>query len=444
MEKSRTLTRRRFVQGAAAAAAAVTVVPRRILGGPGQQPPSNTLNIAGVGVGGKGFDDMRNVSGENIVAVCDVDKRYLERALKQWPKAKAYADFRKMLDEQKDIDAVSIATPDHTHAVITMAAIKRGKHVFCQKPLTHSVYEAFAVGQAAAEHKVATQMGNQGQASEEARLVCEMVWDGAIGRVREVHAWSNRPHRISPRGIRRPTDTPPVPANLDWDLWVGPSPMRPYHPCYHPFAWRGWWNFGTGVLGDIGCHQLSTAFKALDLQQPVSVEACSTNEQEPPEVQKETAPIASIVTYKFAEHNGHGPVTLKWYDGAMKPERPEALEPGRDFGRGDGTMIVGEKGIILDHRLIPDARQKEYGKPPRKLERSPGHHEEWLIAAKGGKRAGSDFVDHAAHLAGVVLLGNCAIRAGKKLLWDGQARRFTNSDEANALLNLPYREGWTL
>jgi len=438
------ISRRRFVTGTAAAAAAVTVVPRHVLGGPGNQPPSETLNIAGVGVGGKGFHDCQMVASENIVAICDVDQHYVARALKKWPKARAWTDFRKMLDEQKDIDAVTCATPDHSHAVVIMAAIKRGKHVFCQKPLTRSVYEALAVGEAAKKHGVATQMGNQGQASEGARLVCEMVWDGAIGRVREIHAWSNREHRISERGIPRPKETPPVPDHLNWDLWVGPSPMRPYHPCYLPFRWRGWWDFGTGVLGDIGCHQLSTVFKALDLQHPVSGEACSTKEQEPPAVRNETAPIASITTYKFPEHKGHGPIALKWYDGAMKPEVPEALEPGRDFGRGDGTMIVGEKGTILGHRLIPEKRQQEYGRPPRKLERSLGHHKEWLIAAKGGKRAGSDFVDHAAHLAAVVLLGNCAIRTGKKLLWDAKARKFTNSDEANALLNPPYREGWTL
>jgi len=438
------ISRRRFVTGAAAAAAAVTVVPRHVLGGPGNQPPSETLNIAGVGIAGKGFHDVQSVASENIVAICDVDARQVARGLKQWPKAKGFKDFRKMLDEQKNIDAVSIAVPDHNHAVITMAAIKRRKHVFCQKPLTHSVYEAFAVGEAAKKHGVATQMGNQGQASEGARLVCEMIWDGAISRVREIHAWSNRRHRISPRGVRRPNETPPVPDHLDWDLWIGPSPMRPYHPCYHPFAWRGWWDFGTGVLGDIGCHQLSSVFKALDLQHPISVEACSTNEQEPPEVHNETAPIASITAYKFPEHKGHGPITLRWYDGGMRPPRPEVLKPGRDFGRNDGTMIVGDKGIILDHRLIPEKRQQEYGRPPRKLERSPGHHKEWLIAAKGGKRAGSDFVDHAAHLAGVVLLGNCAIRTAKKLLWDAKARRFTNSDEANALLNPTYREGWSL
>jgi predicted dehydrogenase len=440
MHKS--VNRRTFLK-ASATAAAFTIVPRAVLG-QGQTPPSAKLNIAGVGVGGKGFGDIQSVPTENIVALCDVDRNLLGRAAAKFPQARTYADFRKMLESQKDIDAVICATPDHMHAPITMMAIKMGKHVFCQKPLTHSVFEARAVADAARAAKVATQMGNQGQADEGSRLVCEMIADGAIGPVREIHAWSNRPQRISQRGVRRPADSPPVPEHLDWDLWLGPAPARPYHPCYHPFSWRGWWDFGTGVLGDIGCHQLSTVFKALKLGHPVSVEACSTNEQEPPEVSGETAPLASITTYKFAATENHPDLVLRWYDGAMKPPRPECLEPGREFGRNDGTLIVGEKGMILDHRLIPDARQKEYGRPPQKLARSPGHYEEWLRAAKGGEPAGSDFALHAGHLAEVVLLGNIAIRTREKLLWDPKAFKFTNSDAANALLNPPYRQGWTL
>jgi len=439
--RSNDITRRRFM-AATGAAAAISIVPGHVFG---QNPPSNRLNVASVGVGGMGSGDIREAGRtENVVAICDVDQGHAGAAAKAFPKAKLYSDFRKMLETQKDIDAVMVATPDHNHAVVTMMALKMKKHVFCQKPLTHSVYEARAIAKAAKEAGVATQMGNQGQASEEARLVCELIWAGAIGQVKEIHAWSNRKPDISPRGVPRPKDTPPVPPSLDWDLWVGPSPMRPYHPCYLPFSWRGWWDFGTGVLGDIGCHQLSTGFKALKLGHPVSVEACSSNWQLPDAISKETAPVSSIVRYKFAAEGDRGPVEIIWYDGGMKPPRPAELEPDRRFGVDDGIMYVGDKGIIYGHRLIPETRAKEVGKPPQILARSPGHYQEWLNAAKGGAPAGSNFVDHAAHLAEVVLLGNVAIRADAKLMWDGPNLRVTSNDQANALINPPYREGWSL
>ena len=437
------IDRRKFVAGAAAAAA-FTIVPRHVLGGRGRTSPSDKLNVAGIGVGGKGYGDIRSVGTENVVAVCDVNQHFAARAARHFPKAKVYADFRKMLQTQKEIDAVMVATPDHTHAVISLMAIKMGKHVFCQKPLTHSVYEARQIGEAARQAKVATQMGNQGQASEGARLVSEYIWDGAIGSVRQIHAWSNRSGRISPRGIPRPKDTPPVPAGLNWDLWLGPAPYRPYHPCYLPFRWRGWWDFGTGVLGDIGCHELSAIFKALKLGHPTSVEACSTNYQEPPAVHKETAPLASMVRYEFPAEGKRPAVTVTWYDGGMRPPHPEALEAARRVGFGDGTMYVGDKGTMLGHRLVPDKRMREYKKPPRTLPRSPGHYKEWLDACKGGKPAGADFADHAAHLAEVVLLGNIAIRTNQKLFWDPQKMRFTNCDEASKLVNPPYRKGWSL
>lgn len=437
------ISRRRFIGRSSSALAAFTIVPRHVLGR-GETPPSDKLNIAGVGIGGRGFGDLQAVSKENIVALCDVDERYAAGAFRQWPEAKRYSDFRKMLETEKGIDAVVIATPDHTHAVVAMMALRLGKHVYCEKPLTHSVYEARKLGEAAKEAKVATQMGNQGQASEEARVVAEMILDGAIGTVREVHAWSNRVPDISERGIPRPKDTPPVPEWLDWELWVGPAPMRPYHPSYHPFSWRGWWDFGTGVLGDIGCHELSTIFKTLKLGHPKTIEACSTNWQKPKEIRDETAPLASIVRYRFEASEHHGPLTISWYDGGMKPPRPEELDPGVPFGVGDGILYVGDKGVMLGSKLFPESRRREYGKPPRTLPRSPGHHEEWLIAAKGGPPAGSNFVDHAAHLAEVVLLGNIAIRANEKLEWDPVAMRFPNCPQADAYVNPPYRAGWTL
>jgi len=449
VKRSSGLSRREFV-GVAARVGAFTFVPRRVLARSGQSPPSEKLNIAGIGFGGRGAGDLAEVGSENIVALCDVDEKYAAGVFKQYPKAKKYRDFRKMLDEEgKNIDAVIVATPDHSHAVIAMTAIKMGKHVYCEKPLTHSIWEARQLTEAARKAKVATQLGNQGQASEATRLVCEFIRAGAIGQVREVHSWCNR--YISPRGIDRPKETPPVPETLDWDLWLGPARQRPYHPCYHPFAWRGWWDFGTGVLGDIGCHQLDPIFRALKLGYPISVEACCSG------VNDETAPLASIVRYEFPARPLAGPqggswppLTLTWYDGGLMPPRPAELEDGRRFGDADDNLCVGDKGKMLGHRLIPESRSKEFGKPPEVLPRSPGHHKEWLSACKGGKPAGSNF-DWAGPLTEVVLLGNIAIRMSQqlyekdlKLYYDGPNMKITNLPEANKYIRDEYRKGWEL
>ena len=435
------ITRRDFMS-AALAIGAFTIVPSYVLGGPRRVPPGEKLNIAGVGIGGRGEGDLHECGSENIVALCDVDDKYAERVFKKYPNAKKYHDFRKMLDKEKNIDAVVIATPDHTHAVIAMMAIKMGKHVYCEKPLAHSIYEVRELTEAAKEAGVATQLGNQGQASEGTRLVSEFIWDGAIGPVREVHSWCNRP--ISPRGIDRPKDTPPVPETLNWDLWLGPAPQRPYHPCYHPFSWRGWWDFGTGVLGDIGCHQFVSIFRALKLGYPMSVEACSSGGN------SETAPLASIVRYDFPAREGMPPVKLTWYDGGLMPGRPEELEEGLRFGNPDDNLFVGDKGNMLGHRLLPEARSKEYGRPPKVLSRSPGHHKEWINACKGAEPAGSNF-DFAGPLTEVVLLGNVALRMGQqlyekglKLYYDGPNMKVTNLPEANKYIHNEYREGWTL
>jgi len=446
--RKKKISRRDFM-GAAAAVAAFTIVPRHVLGGPGKTPPSEKLNIAGIGVGGQGAADLNGVDSQNIVALCDVDWGHAAGTFRRYPKAKKYRDFRKMLDEEeKNIDAVTVATPDHIHAVASMAAIKRGKHVYCEKPLTHSVYEARMLAQAAREHKVATQMGNQGQASEETRLMCEYIWDGAIGPVREVHVWTDRPLRglnsvYWPQGVDRPKETPPMPETLDWDLWLGPAPDRPYHPAYVPFRWRGWWDFGTGALGDIGCHSLDPVFRALKLGPPTSVEATCTL------VNKETYPVASIVHYQFPARADMPPVKVIWYDGGMRPPRPDELEDGLQIGTG-GMLFVGDKGKMLGDRLIPESRRMEYGKPPQMIPRSPGHHVEWIEACKGGKPAGSNF-DHAGPLAEAVLLGNVALRPEMKermnrtkLLWDAENMKITNVPEANTFLRREYRDGWTL
>jgi len=435
------MNRRQFL-GNAAGVAAFTIVPRHVLGGPGQTPPSEKLNIAGIGIGGRGAGDLHECGSENIVALCDVDEAYAGKVFKKYPNARKWTDFRRMLDKQKDIDAVVVATPDHLHAVASMAAIKRGKHVYCEKPLTHCIWEARQIAEAAREAGVATQLGNQGQASEGNRLVSEIIWDGAIGPVREVRAWCNR--YISPRGIGRPKDTPPVPATLNWDLWLGPAKVRPYHPSYLPFSWRGWWDFGTGVLGDIGCHQLDPVFRALKLGYPTTVEACSSG------VNEETAPQSSIVRFEFPQRQGMPPVKLTWYDGGLMPPRPPELEEGRKFGQADDNLFLGDKGKMLGHRLIPESRMKEYGRPPQRIERSPGHHREWLNACKGGPAARSNF-DWAGPLTEVVLLGNIALKMekqlyekGLKLHYDGPGMRVTNLPEANRYIRDEYREGWRL
>ena len=449
MEQKKNMTRRGFM-GAAVGVAAFTVVPRHVVAGSGDAAPSEKINIAGIGVGGQGGADLRNLESQNIVALCDVDWARARGTFHRYPNARQYKDFREMLDkEDKNIDGVVVATADHCHAVASMAAIKRGKHVYCEKPLTHTVYEAKMLAEAAREHKVATQMGNQGQASEGTRLLCETIWDGAIGQVHEVHVWTDRPlNGINavywPQGVDRPKDTPSVPATLNWDGWLGPAPERAYNPAYMPFIWRGWWDFGTGALGDIGCHSIDPVFRALKLGYPTSVDACCTL------VNDQTYPVASRVTYEFPARGGLAPVTLHWYDGGMKPPRPVELEDGRKWET-NGALYIGDKGKMYNGRLLPESRQREYGKPPQQLERSPGHYMEWVLACKGGKPAGSNFPDHAGLLAQVVLLGNIALRpalkdklTNTKLLWDALAFKFTNMPEANQYLHKEYRKGWTL
>jgi predicted dehydrogenase len=430
------ISRRDFM----AATAAFTVVPSVVLGRSGNVPPSNKLNITGVGVGGVGRAYLQGVNSENIVALCDVDEKYAANTYKLYPKAKIYHDFRKMLEKDKNIDAVVIGTPDHTHAVVASTAIKMGKHVYCAKPLTKTVYEARMLAEAAREAKVCTQMSVQSDASEAQRILCEWIWDGSIGPVREVHVWSNRP--IWPQGIERPKDMPPVPEGLDWDMWLGPAPYRPYHPAYVPFKWRGWWDFGTGALGDMGCHTFAHIARALKLGHPTSVHASSTK------LYPETAPSASMVHYDFPAREDMPPVKLTWYDGGLRPRRPDGLQDSRKLGT-EGLIFIGDQASMLcgftgeNPMLIPESKMKQYKRPPKTLPRSIGHYKEWIEACKGGKAAGCNF-DIGGPLTEIVLLGNIAIRTGEKLNWDGENMKITNVPEANDLLHYEYREGWTL
>ncbi|UCD51756.1 MAG: Gfo/Idh/MocA family oxidoreductase, partial [Phycisphaerales bacterium] len=361
-----------------------------------------------------------------------------------------YRDFRRMLDKEKSIDAVVVGTPDHTHAVVSMWAIKMGKHVYCEKPLTRTVYEARALAEATRQAGVATQMGNQGMAFDGNRLINEWIWDGALGQVREVHAWSDRPTHNGElfwaQGVDRPPETPPVPATLDWDLWLGPAPYRPYHPAYHPFRWRGWWDFGSGGLGDMGIHNLAPVFSALKLKAPTSVCASSTLFND------ETLPLASTVHYEFAARGDMAPVTLHWYDGGIIPARPPELEDDRELSREDGLIFVGDKGKMYvegwgghSPRLIPEAKMKAYKRPPKTLPRSIGHHNEWIKACKEGTPTRSAFDTFAGPLTEAVLLGTVCVRAGgERLLWDSANLKVTNSEKANEYLHYAYRKGWTL
>jgi predicted dehydrogenase len=451
--------RRTFLASAAAATAGFTIVPRHVLGGQGTPAPSDRLNIAGIGVSGMGKSNLGRCESENIVALCDVDFDKSDEVFKKYPDAKRYKDFRVMLDEQKDIDAVIVATPDHTHAVIAMAAMERKKHVYVQKPLTHSVHEARILTEAARKHGVASQMGNQGHSGEGIRILCEWIWDGAIGHVREAHAWTNRP--VWPQGVEvdRPTETPEVPPGLDWDLWIGPAQPRPYHPTYHPAKWRAWWDFGTGSLGDMACHIIDPLFWALKLKYPVSVEAHISKYWhgffEETEPKHEMYPRSSIVRYTFPAREKMPSVNLTWWDGGLMPARPAGLEPGRRMGDNNGgILLIGDKGAIVagcygeSPRLVPETAMKKYKRPRKSLERIPegadGHEKDWIRACKGGKPASSHF-EYSGPLSEMVLMGNLAVRfPDRQLLWNGEAMEVTNDADANAYVRRQYRDGWHL
>lgn len=453
------LTRRRFLASSTKAVSALALAPHFIANAaaPGDRrrlSPNDKLNIAFIGLGGQGMadlDEITAVEDVNVVALCDVDENRVKLAGVKFPAAKHYQDYRKLLEAEKTVDAVVVATPDHNHAPVTVMALKLGRHVYCEKPLTRTVKEARAVALAAREAKVATQMGNQGMAFEGNRFINEWLADGCIGPVREVHVWSDRPtHRGKlpfwwPQGIERPGDTPPVPATLDWDLWLGPAPLRPYHPAYAPFKWRGWWDFGSGGLGDMGIHNLAPVFSALKLEAPTSVQASSTP------VFPETVPVANVVHYEFPPRGDLPAAKLHWYDGGIMPPRPEELGEDRELNREDGIIFVGDKGKMLvdgwggeSPRLIPESRNKEYRRPPKTLPRSVGHHKEWLVACRTGSPTRSNF-DFAGPLTEAVLLGMVCVRnGGDKLYWDSANLKVTNDPDANQFLHYEYRKGWEL
>jgi predicted dehydrogenase len=505
------VSRRRFLAQAGAVGLGVTIVPRYVLGGAGYVAPSDKINMAFIGVGSQGLRVMLHFLGEadvQGVAVCDVNKmganhpqwythEYCQEVQKllgvtsgwEWlspdtpiqlthsmqspagvsgrePARKiveayygtqrrsgkfngcaAYVEFRELLEKEKEVDAVVVCTTDNLHAAVSAAAMKKGKHVFCQKPLTHTMYEARRIAEIARETGVATQIAVGNQASEDTRLLCEWIWAGAIGPVREVHNWSSRP--FWPQGLDHPKDSEAVPDGLNWDLWLGPAPERPYNHIYAPFVWRGWTDFGGGALGDMGSYSFDTIFRVLKLEAPTSVEASST------ERYPETYPQASIIHYDFPARADMPPVKFTWYDGGLKPPRPEELEEGRPFvvegeDGDEGLLFVGDRGKILcgfngkNPKLIPQSKMDNYMQPPKTLPRSAGNEREWLDACKGSKvKPGGNF-EFAGMVTETLQLGNVSCRMGQKLNWSRSDLRVANSDLANQYVRPERRSGWEL
>jgi predicted dehydrogenase len=469
-------SRRDFIKKTAIGIGSFFIVPRHVLGGKGFTAPSDRLNIAGIGVGGKGWSDLQEVSkggAANIVALCDVDDREAKNAFEKWDKAPRYRDFRKMLDaEAKNIDAVVVSTPDHTHATIAMASMELGKHVYLQKPLTHDIFEARQLTEAARKYKVVTQMGNQGGSSDGVRLMKEWYDAGIIGEVSRVEVWTNRP--VWPQGVPNPTGKHEIPKEIDWNLWLGPAPIRDFNPAYIPFNWRGFWDFGTGGLGDMGCHLIDPPYRVLGLGYPSEVECSVSSVWEgkfKPTYYPDSCPAASIVHLKFPRKAGTTPLKLNWYDGGLLPERPESISPEVEIGDWNGgVMMIGDKGVMTcscygaNPKLYPEALMDEAKKIPQTIARVPeGHYIQWVDAAKAGfgnKELSSSF-DYAGPLTESILMGNLAIRSyyhqtprpekekkwlqdsyyygRKKLLWDGANMKITNFEAANQFVKREYR-----
>jgi predicted dehydrogenase len=474
-KKKKSQSRRKFVKATGMAAAGFIIVPRHVLG-KGFIPPSDKLNVAFIGAGGRGgahWNALKN--SENIVAFCDVDDARAKDAYEEFPKVPRFKDYRKMLDKMDtSIDAVTVAIPDHTHAVATMAAIKAGKHVYVEKPLTHSIWEARELLKAAKEHKVVTQMGNQGSSMDCIRDIQEWIQSGIIGDVPKVHVWTNRP--VWPQGVPTPTEKVEVPATLDWDLWQGPAAVRDYNPAYLPFKWRGWWEYGTGAFGDMGCHLVDPAYRALKLTTPTSVEASCTTVWIGDFVEAnypDSCPPSSLVKMNFDAREDMPACELWWYDGGIRPMRPDELGPNEEFGSWDGGVLFeGTKGKMLcgiygeNPTLLPTSLMKNAQAPKPWLKRVKGSHQQiWADACKGIGEATSPF-EYAVPLTETLLIGNLAVRCydykklkpGKtpdswapyeypgrlRLEWDSENVRVTNYEDANRFVKREYREGWSL
>lgn len=447
-KKLNTVSRRSFIGSSLTAAAGFTILPSNVIAGLGHQSPGNKLNIAAIGIGGQGYVNLRNMETENIVALCDVDWDYSGNSFKRWPLAKKHKDYRVMLEEQKDIDAVVIATPDHSHALPAILAMREGKHVFLQQPLAHSVYESRILTETAQRYGVATQMGNQGNSGDGIRKICEWIWAGVVGEITHADAWTARP--VWPQNIQRPDRSRRVPRDLDWDLFVGPATWREYNPVYHPWNWRSWWDFGSGALGDMGTHILDPAFKALMLNQPVSVEASSS------EFNSDSLPNSEFIRFEFPRRDNlpkvaMPEVTVNWYDGGWLPPRPSELKDGEMMGdENGGCIFYGTRGKIMcgtfaqNPTLLPVSEMEHFQEPARTIRRifnpfEGGHEQDWVRACKEPRttrlESSSNF-EYAGPLSETVALGALAVRLQslrRKFLWDGPNMRFKNIGTSDML-----------
>lgn len=428
----RSLTRRDFLRRAALNTAGLwlgTNISRAKIAS-----PNNRLNIGIIGTANRAQANISGVSSENIVALCDIDDHYLSAAAERFPRAKTYNDFRKLL-EQKKLDAVVISTADHTHAVATISALQSGRHVYCEKPLAHTVSEARLVSRTAAQHPhLATQMGTQIHAGKNYRRVVELIQHGGIGSISECHVWCDK----SWGGEAHSMGRPPVPAYLQWDLWLGPAAARAYSPDYLPKNWRRWWDFGNGTIGDMGCHYMDLVHWALDLRHPLTVEA------EGPELNPITTPVWLIVRYQYESSISQSPITVSWYDGG---KRPEFLALGKVPNWKNGVLFVGDKGMLLadyaHHHLLPETDFREFVPPPQTIPDSIGHYQEWIRACKTGSATTCNF-NYSGALSEAVLLGNVAYRTGHKLEWDSLALKAKNCSEASNYIQREYRRGWII
>lgn len=442
-----TPTRRDFI-ATGAAVLGFNIIPRHVLGAPGVPPPSEKLNIGCVGIGGQGGGVTRELAtfaNVHIAALCDVERKHETTMAKTYPSRPFYTDYREMLSAEKGLDAVMVGTPDHWHAPISIAAMKLGKHVYCEKPLAHTIEETRIMARVAAETKVVTQMGNTGHASEGLRLTKEWIDAGAIGEIGEVHVWSDRPGTFwDSQGRTRPTEKPAVPDTLDWNQWQGSAPEHDYHPLYVPRKWRGWYDYGCGALGDMMVHNADPAWFALDLGAPIAIEAQTS------ETNADSFPLWSVVTWQFAAKAGRGPVRLTWHDGGKRPAPPPGFDPARKIGD-NGILFLGDKGSIIapgwcgTPRIVPESQMRSFKLPPRTLARSPGHREEWVAACLAGKPedAKANFA-YAAPYTEALLTGVLPIRLGKRIEWDSDNMKATNAPEAESLIRKSYRKGFEL
>ncbi len=443
MKRAFDQTRRDFLRATALATTGLCLSPRAAA----LKSSGDKLNLGIIGAGGRGGDNLQGVQSENIVALCDVDDERCAEAVKKYPSARRYKDFRQMLDKEKSLDAVVVSTPDHVHGIAAITAMRHGKHVYCEKPLGHSIYEVRQMAKVARESGIVTQMGQQGHAFEGSRRAVEVIRSGALGEVKELHVWTDRPAGWWPQGDPRPTETPPVPSTLDWDLWLGPAPYRPYNPIYVPFKWRGRWDFGTGSIGDMGVHNLDTAFWGLELGIPTSAEVKESDRKT-----DDCPPLWSILEMNYPARGSRPPVKLTFYDGKKLP--PADLFQGEKITL-NGSLVIGTKGTLYTRDwhggenandmflLLPKKSFIGYRPPAPTLPRTPEHHIEWINACKGGPRTQSNFA-YASTLTEGLLVGFLALRTGQRIEWDSKNMKATGFPDADRFIHPEFSKGWEI